>query len=135
MFDTYNVRTGGGSHYHTHNVKVTEKKAPTDESVRLLREMETAAKEEIVKQITVANNIFNCAIHVLKEPYNLTDKIMTIYDLNGIKYKNVFEVNRFKGREENIQDWHKSLAEDMVSNMLKKSIDGDAARELFSVFK
>ena len=36
-------------------VNVTEKRAPTDESVRLLKEMEEAARNKVIETIVVAD--------------------------------------------------------------------------------
>ncbi len=57
-------------HYHstnttqriTENVNVVEKRAPTDESVRLLKEMDAAIKSNILFQISVDDNSLNGGI-------------------------------------------------------------------------
>ncbi len=54
MFDKYEL--GGGNHHHTHNKTVTEKRAPTDDSLKLLREMEKAARDSILYQIHLDDN-------------------------------------------------------------------------------
>ena len=41
-------------------VKVTEQRAPTDDSVRLLKEMEEAARKKITESTTVHNTEFTC---------------------------------------------------------------------------
>ena len=41
-------------------VTVTEKRAPTDESVRLLKEMEEKAREKIIDSFTVNDTHFEC---------------------------------------------------------------------------
>jgi hypothetical protein len=46
MFDT--IKVGGGTQY-VHS-SVTEKRAPTDESVRLLAEMEAAAEKRVIER-------------------------------------------------------------------------------------
>lgn len=52
MFNTYLV-SRQPSH---HSVSVTEKRAPTDESVRLLKEMESAVREKVVESVRVERN-------------------------------------------------------------------------------
>lgn len=51
MFDRKVIHTGPSHVTHTHqtHTEVVEKRAPTDESVRLLREMEAAARESVVE--------------------------------------------------------------------------------------
>ena len=44
--------------YVTRNVNVTEHRAPTDESVKLLREMEAKAEAEVIKAVAVGNQSF-----------------------------------------------------------------------------
>jgi len=58
MKNYYNIQ-GTQTHTHQHNVEqtVTEKRAPTDESVRLLREMEQVAEKNIIDIIKVDTNI------------------------------------------------------------------------------
>lgn len=73
------------NHYHTHdtNVSITEKRAPTDESVRLLKEMEEAARNKITESTTVHNTEFTCKIHKYFDPANDADMYKIIYTLNG----------------------------------------------------
>jgi hypothetical protein len=50
MFDTY-VTRGRDTQYVTKEVNITEKRAPTDESVKLLREMEDKARAQLILQV------------------------------------------------------------------------------------
>ena len=52
MFDRYIVRSGSQSHYHNH--KITEQRAPTDDSVKLLMEMEDKAKSNLIDHFKVS---------------------------------------------------------------------------------
>lgn len=72
-------------HYHTHDtdVTITENRAPTDESVRLLKEMEEAARNKITESTTVHNTEFTCKIHKYYDPVNDADMYKIIYTLNG----------------------------------------------------
>jgi hypothetical protein len=58
-------------HTHRHvtervheSVTVHEHRAPTDESVRLLREMEEAARDKVVQAIRLENSPIDCVVHV-----------------------------------------------------------------------
>ena len=83
MFDSYNLHSAPQSHYHSH----VEKRAPTDESVRLLREMETSAKNEITKAVSVVDNKFNCVIHTMNDHLSGDNLYAVIFTMNGIKHR------------------------------------------------
>ena len=44
------INVKGGSHSHSHRHEVTEKKAPTDESMRLLEEFKTKAEKSVISR-------------------------------------------------------------------------------------
>lgn len=77
--DVYNTYVDRGPSY----VNVTEKRAPTDDSVRLLKEMEDAARKKITESTTVSNTEFTCKLHKYHDPVNCADNYAVIYTLNG----------------------------------------------------
>lgn len=81
MFDTYRL---GTPDVHVHH-NVTEKRAPTDESVRLLREMEQAAEKKVLETIRVANTVSECVVHVMRDDFSDTTKYRCIYKLSGAR--------------------------------------------------
>lgn len=76
-------------HFHDHtvtenvNVRVTEKRAPTDESVRLLKEFEDAARGKIVDSFVLQDNGFNCKVMVMQEANTWDCVAISVYTLNG----------------------------------------------------
>jgi hypothetical protein len=62
---------------------VVEKRAPTDESVRLLAEMEQAARDRIVQSIRVNTNEVSCQILVFNEPHSTDFIARAVLDING----------------------------------------------------
>jgi len=67
--------------------EVIEKRAPTDESVKLLREMEAAAQAEVIKALKIEGNGFTAHVDLLKDvaqPYLLIAR--AVYDLNGTRH-------------------------------------------------
>lgn len=86
--------SGSGTHYY--NVNVTEKRAPTDESVRLLKEIENAAREKVLDTIVVADTSFECKIHKMYDGPNDQDVYGVVYSLGGIKYKTEVRVDRYQ---------------------------------------
>ena len=67
------VQQPARTEYVDRHVTVTEKRAPTDESVKLLREMEAKAEAEVVKAVSVSNSTFECVIH--QQIDNLSDRM------------------------------------------------------------
>lgn len=81
MFDHYTTRRV--TERVTENVNITEKRAPTDESVRLLMEMEKAAKEKILKSIKLDANHIKGQFILSHDHHNLYETIMFHFVLNG----------------------------------------------------
>jgi hypothetical protein len=68
-------------HHHEHHT--TEKRAPTDESVRLLREVEAEAKAAVVKSVRVANTDIDIVVHKQYDIINDQTLYRMVYSLNG----------------------------------------------------
>ncbi len=83
MLDSYNLRAV--TERVTENVNVTEKRAPTDESVRLLREMESSAKKAIIDSTRVTDTPVEFVIHYERDCLNDSDKFRIVYSLKGRK--------------------------------------------------
>lgn len=77
-------------------VDVTEKRAPTDESVRLLKEMEAEARKKITETTTVHNTEFVCKLHKYYDPVNDADMYAVIYTLNGKQSQIDLSVEAYK---------------------------------------
>lgn len=93
MFDKTYISTGksGGSHHsHRHEVTVNEHRAPTDESVRLLNEMEQAAKNNLLNSIVIKDNTLNGVVFYFREDPMLVVgrfKYMAKFKLNGREFR------------------------------------------------
>ncbi len=79
---TYNIDAG---YRGPSNVTITENRAPTDESVKLLKEMEQAARDKVVETTIVKDTHFECKIHKSVDMFSLMDIYSVIYSLNGRK--------------------------------------------------
>jgi len=66
-------------------VTKTEYRAPTDESVRLLKEMEEKAREKIIDSFSVKDTHFECKFFQEKDYLTLDTKFVVIYSMNGKK--------------------------------------------------
>jgi hypothetical protein len=87
MFDSHHLHVRNVSESVTRRVEITENRAPTDESVRLLREMEDRAQARIVATTRVEDMGISCVIHKMAEPHTGDTKYAVIYSLNGKKYR------------------------------------------------
>lgn len=107
-------------------VNITEKRAPTDESIKILNEMMDKAKSNIIHSFRVDNNIIK-AIGIYYVTGLMSDKIEfhIKFQLNGKDYYIVDEVNRFEYSEELKDNFYKFGSEAifaMVLNVFSKAI-------------
>jgi hypothetical protein len=65
--------------------EVHEHRAPTDESVKLLREMEAKAQEQVIEAMHVGDMTFECVVHTLKRWEDDTTTLKAVFSLNGKK--------------------------------------------------
>lgn len=69
----------------TQEINITERRAPTEESVRMLREMEAAARAAIVASVRVENCAVDAVLHRQEDHLNDTTMFACIYNINGQK--------------------------------------------------
>ncbi len=62
MFDRFKLIKSPESVHHTHKTEVVEKRAPTDEAVRLLQEMEAAARQRIIATIPIKDTLIDAVV-------------------------------------------------------------------------
>ena len=126
MFDT--IRTNH-SHYHgPSSVYVTEKRAPTDESVRLLKEMEKAAEDKIIKSLELASNTLNARVHVMKEYLSGKNQFAIIMDLNGKRYDIRVSTNEFDSIDEQVQQIYQSIG-NQIAQIIMPDVFSTAMKE------
>jgi hypothetical protein len=74
------------THHHT-TTEVTknihEHRAPTDQSVALLREMEQAARDKIIASVHINDTSFDGTIHIQKRFEDDVFEFVAIFSLNG----------------------------------------------------
>ena len=63
--------------------EVHEHRAPTDASVKLLREMEQAAEAKVIEAVRVGNTSFECVVHQAHDV--MSDQVLfrAVFKLNG----------------------------------------------------
>lgn len=86
MFDRSVVVLPRPRDTHVHvTERVVEQRAPTDESVRLLKEMEQAAHDKLLDSIKIADTGFECVVHVMRDPLAGDILMRAIVSVNGRK--------------------------------------------------
>lgn len=79
MFDHYHARALQVNAHTT----VTEKRAPTDEAIRILREMEKSSAEQVLKAQKLDNNLISATIWETRDPLEWKQKYKIIAKING----------------------------------------------------
>lgn len=64
---------------------VHEHRAPTDESVRLLKEFEEKAQDKVVQSVHVGDSAFECVIHKERDCMSDSALLRAVFSLNGRK--------------------------------------------------
>ena len=100
------------------NFNVTEKRAPTDESVRLLREMEKEALNKIIKNIDLSNNQLYARLLVFEDPLNLNSKGKVLFSLNGKKHELNVSFGFLESKEDMIKKCYDELAKYVAREIL-----------------
>jgi len=119
MFDTYQVRAVTES--VTRNVH--EHRAPTDESVKLLREMEAQAKAEVVKSIHLKDNTFDAKLYVVKEPLSMQRRYTIRFKLNNEKFEVEKSFNEFDFDEETaVREIHAAMSAKIAATILVSAL-------------
>lgn len=83
MFNRTYVMGGGRTEYVTKEINVTEKRAPTDESVELLSEMEEAARSKLFDAFVIEDNTVNMSAVVFEDPQLSGLVVMYKLKING----------------------------------------------------
>ena len=129
-------RTSYNFYNHTSTSKsyVTENRAPTDESVRLLKEMEAEAKQKIVDSITVSNTEFECNIQSIIDSFNDETVYQISYRMNGKKGSLKVPIKNWQ-RPSDIEVMimvRDELAKDIASNIIDQVLRSAQSRGIFS---
>ncbi|MBU3577552.1 hypothetical protein [Polynucleobacter sp. UK-Kesae-W10] len=116
MFDRTTIHQSGSIRA---DVTITEKRAPTDESVKLLREMEAKSKAEVIKAITLNDNRFDGVIHTMVEHLTGDHLLRFVYSVNGKKLTTDFRIDMFDASPETwIPKFVNAVAKDLAMSVL-----------------
>ena len=116
-FSTHRHHTSGPSRV---DVNVTEKKAPTDESVRLLAEMQQKVIDNVLGQLKIDVNRVTGEIIVLRQPWHLCDIAFGVaYNINGKRHHFKTDIHDVDVRQKE-NEFHCSRNEAMLRVFAKK---------------
>lgn len=99
-------------------VNINEHRAPTDDSVRLLREMEQKANDNVLKSTKVDNNSFNAVLHQMRDHLSDFDKYAVIFSINGKKMQVFHNANSWDKKEETLISIRDKLAIEISTQIL-----------------
>lgn len=109
------------------SVTIKNYAAPTDESIRILQEMEEKVRSRILTSVQVKDSLIDCVIHHVADPLNLKLKFAVIYSLNGVKHRVNIDTNPFDGFDAVISKLLKAVSEDIAVEILGGPFSGIAA--------
>ena len=118
MLDTY-VRVSPEVTVHS---TITEKRAPTDDSIRLLKEMQEKAQASVISAVSLTDNTFNCVIHTQKDLLSCMHVFLVIYSLNGKRRELRVEADEWMSPEEKIEKVIESLSTRLACDILRNTL-------------
>ena len=101
------------------SVRREEKRAPTDESVRLLREMEQKARDEIIRSIPVESNGFKAVMQQCHSDMEDCELYRLVFKLNGETL--IVDAKRFRHEaiSEFVLRFHKLISDEIAAKLLR----------------
>lgn len=125
--------------HHTTTVNIREHRAPTDDSVKLLQEMEKAAQDRLVANIRVSNNAFDCHVHVYKvviQPDCFDCVVEWMLNEQRHTTKVQYTRNRMRGGDpirQMVELVRDTLAKEIANAILTDAFN-DVERDLYGLF-
>lgn len=101
--------------FHEHNHKVNIHRAPTDESIKLMMEMEDKVMKKITDSIRVQNCNIEMVIYHQFSHINQQEQFVIVYKLNGKREVVHVNVNLWENYHEKIL---KAVSEHIAGNLL-----------------
>ena len=71
---------------HPETIDVIEHRAPTDESIKILREMEKEVLDNIISMGKIEDNMFNIKWYIYPDKHSWDERCLCVFKLNGKEY-------------------------------------------------
>ena len=105
---------------------VHEHRAPTDASVKLLREMEQAAEAKVIEAVRVGNTTFECVVHQAHDMLNDQVLFRAVFKLNGRQETAEYRCGVHKA--DDIGDAWRNLRDEIAKVIATRMIEGALVR-------
>ena len=123
MFDRITVAPSRPEPY-AKTVNVHEHRAPTDESVTLLREMERAVEERRIGSFHLEGNDLNGTVEALRCMTDQSVIFMAVFDLNGRRITVKHQVHDHIKPIEMMHGLRDAIAERLAVEIIEPSLNG-----------
>lgn len=111
-------------HYHTSDIRITENRAPTDDSVRILKEMESAAENKILQSVKIGNSNIEIVVHSIYDVFSDAKQLCSITKVNGTVLKTTTSHNFNESKTDfmirHIEDVGKQISAKILSSAYSK---------------
>lgn len=123
--------SGGRTHTHSETTRlvpyektVHEHKAPTDDSIKLLREMEEKSRKQIACALVAEENVVNGAVVQFHDAHDRFEKVCYVsFKLNGqqMEFKVPLDARVMMAKVDAIDILYKALSHSITADLLKRS--------------
>lgn len=120
MFDSYHVSR---SAHIDADVEVHEHRAPTDQSVKLLSDMESAARAKLLSVNRLINNTLEATWYVFDDPAAFDLKAVLQFKLNGRPFKIEVDLERRLTKAEQARKMVENLIDHISQELVKRLFD------------
>jgi hypothetical protein len=104
MFNTYMLGRSLGPTSMNASISVKEERASTDESIRLLNEMQEKARCNLIEHFIVDDNELKGKIFVFRDWATYEYIVVVAFTLNGKKYESEHSFKQFSSKIENLRE-------------------------------
>lgn len=108
----------------------TERRAPTDESVRLLKEMEAAARAKVVEAMRIESNTVKAVVHRHMDNFDQRMIFKIHYAVNGHKREVTVGIEDTRATiESRLEVLWKALADDIAGYIMGEVVAKEVYRK------
>lgn len=131
---------GGAGETHNHRTEIHEHRAPTDDSIRLTKEMEQKILDSIISSIAVVDNPIKGQIVAFKSNEvmsGLTLRLSFVFELNGkrgVVNHSISDIDVYNKSTSPIEAFRKLVIEAFATKMLVQGFE-DATKETLEVIR
>jgi hypothetical protein len=126
MFDRTNVVYKFESDNLPHHQTIIHKRAPTDESIKLLKEMEEKVEDKVLKAMRLEDNTLKTVVHLQEDMMTGDMNVLLNLKLNGEAIKLLVSYNSFdlttQGVDAVIKQMHKTISDRIAEHVLNEAI-------------